>query len=53
MTKQPVFPARAGMSRHNLKHLDRVDSVPRASGDEPNVSVTAEPAGGCSPRERG
>ena len=48
-----VFPARAGMSRVNLENVVSVESVPRASGDEPAGVRGMVVADECSPRERG
>ncbi len=48
-----VFPARAGMSPiENNPFTDR-ESVPRASGDEPRMCMSAPLTLACSPRERG
>ena len=48
-----VFPARAGMSPHPRRWKTRKCCVPRASGDEPQISYTGFYHWLCSPRERG
>ena len=48
-----MFPARAGMSPHCYICGSLMDSVPRASGDEPDGSRNAANVAPCSPRERG
>ena len=48
-----VFPARAGMSPLIHAGAGHLDSVPRASGDEPKKRAGGEKLGACSPRERG
>ena len=48
-----VFPARAGMSRKNVKKPQAAVGVPRASGDEPNSRMIPVATSQCSPRERG
>ena len=48
-----MFPARAGMSRRVGHECGGDGHVPRASGDEPQVSKALANVGSCSPRERG
>ena len=48
-----MFPARAGMSPNGGVILERIEGVPRASGDEPNTIGEISNPGSCSPRERG
>ena len=48
-----VFPARAGMSRCSFLTRRRSWSVPRASGDEPQLVAFIARESKCSPRERG
>ena len=48
-----VFPARAGMSPNPWIEMSLQDSVPRASGDEPNRLDPLANLVACSPRERG
>ena len=48
-----VFPAPAGMNRHEDDWVQLAPGVPRASGDEPHL-VTGETLQiKCSPRQRG
>ena len=46
-----VFPARAGMNRHNPE--PRISGVPRPRGDEPGLSASALEGQVCSPPARG
>ena len=48
-----VFPARAGMSPIDRLTAILTDSVPRASGDEPQAKSAIIAGAKCSPRERG
>ena len=48
-----VFPARAGMSPVGKDGEGNPESVPRASGDEPEIGHSHDAAYPCSPRERG
>ena len=48
-----MFPARAGMSRDTARLRRLPGDVPRASGDEPYVTLAVETSTLCSPRERG
>ena len=41
------------MSRDGERENVRLNGVPRASGDEPQVSKALSGVGSCSPRERG
>ena len=38
-----VFPARVGMNRQSIPENGTPISVPRASGDEPNLSIHIQP----------
>ena len=51
--KKTVFPARAGMSRRDIRRNVKRNCVPRASGDEPETEDGSGIFEGCSPRERG
>ena len=51
--RQHVFPARAGMSPFQLIAVSDSQSVPRASGDEPDDFLYNRFRTLCSPRERG
>ena len=53
LTANPMFPARAGMSRFHIARPLDVTHVPRASGDEPGLSEALKVILPCSPRERG
>ena len=48
-----VFPARAGMSRSPRQPMMMFACVPRASGDEPRLTLIYAVDSECSPRERG
>ena len=48
-----VFPARAGMNRHNELAMEPRQCVPRAGGDEPAIRLSIGANSGCSPRGRG
>ena len=48
-----VFPAPAGMNRAGSSEIRMLDSVPRASGDEPIGYVAQADVRLCSPRQRG
>ena len=48
-----VFPAQAGMSPCVSARRADVTSVPRASGDEPQLVAFIARESKCSPRERG
>ena len=48
-----VFPARAGMSPGAAAPQQKENSVPRASGDEPETFQSMQGIAACSPRERG
>ena len=51
--KRYVFPARAGMIRTSENTLENGSSIPRESGDDPNLSQIVAWATEYSPRERG
>ena len=48
-----MFPARAGMSRTRTSGGRDTPNVPRASGDEPEITGFEITIEACSPRERG
>jgi len=48
-----LFPARAGMNRHENLIGDQYKSVPRTRGDEPGETPSAIKARNCSPHARG
>ena len=48
-----VFPARAGMNRHQFKRVSPTTGVPRPRGDEPDESKAAMSRQECSPPARG
>ena len=48
-----VFPARAGMIRTDKVISEKLSSIPRESGDDPNAAIFNCVGGGYSPRERG
>uniref|UniRef100_E6QU49 Uncharacterized protein n=1 Tax=mine drainage metagenome TaxID=410659 RepID=E6QU49_9ZZZZ len=48
-----VFPAPAGMNRRAIAAMDCRHCVPRACGDEPDLTSVAMAIIGCSPRLRG
>ena len=50
---QYVFPAPAGMNRLTHDERGTSGSVPRASGDEPQLPGGQSTINGCSPRQRG
>ena len=48
-----LFPAPAGMNRPGRQEMSGIDSVPRASGDEPDSDEAVLVGSRCSPRQRG
>ncbi|EHC7801490.1 hypothetical protein JR388_003829 [Salmonella enterica subsp. enterica serovar Isangi] len=48
-----VFPAPAGINRHNRVAVMMEARVPRASGDKPRLVSEAQSKHMCSPRQRG
>ena len=48
-----LFPAPAGMNRYRADGDSPIDTVPRARGDEPDVTMADAASLICSPRPRG
>ena len=48
-----VFPAPAGINRGLFNCVERLNCVPRASGDKPTAWIEGRVFGPCSPRQRG
>ncbi|HBT1936713.1 TPA: hypothetical protein MEC06_000912 [Klebsiella pneumoniae] len=48
-----VFPAPAGINRHDIQHHQDGSCVPRASGDKPTYQIHTGRCEECSPRQRG